>query len=647
MSLIKRTFGSLKPYWKHIAFSSISAAIYALLAGLLVWMAGPLLMTLFQVTDLKSPSGIPTAETIATATSDSTQMGISDNLKENLDFLVRMKNNLKAQINNLVASNDRKGTLINFCWLILGIAMSANLFLYLQGFFMAYVQQSVIRDFRNRLFEKYQQLSLSFFHKQRTGQLISRVTNDVLVLNDTVDLGFNHLVADSLTVILLAVFLLLLSWKLTLLAALVLPLVFGFIYLMGKKLRKYSERTQQKMGDVNSALEETLSNIRIVKAYAMEKFEMGKFFKATQDYFRSLIRMTRIRNLASPISEILIVSAGIMILIFAGSRIIEGKGEMDAGDFMTFIIAMFSMIKPVKTLLSIQIRIQEGMAAAERIFNIIDTPIAVQENPHAIGKTNFDFKILYENVTFAYNKKVNVIRNVSFEVNRGEIVALVGPSGAGKSTLYDLLPRFYDPIEGRITIDGIDIKNFKLDSLRGLFGIVTQETYLFNDTIRKNIAYGLDDIPLEKIIDAARAANADEFIQGFEKKYDTIVGTRGVMLSGGQRQRIAIARALLKNPQILIFDEATSSLDTESELQVQEAINNLMKDRTTLVIAHRLSTIVNSDKILVIDRGRIIEQGKHEELLERGGLYHRLYMMQFKNGIDTTELKHSVSSNPK
>ncbi|MCX6826722.1 MAG: ABC transporter ATP-binding protein [candidate division Zixibacteria bacterium] len=524
---------------------------------------------------------------------------------------------------------------MNFCWLIIAIAVLANLFLYLQGFFMAYVQQSVIRDFRNRLFEKYQQLSLSFFHRQRTGQLISRVTNDVIVLNETIDLGFNRLVTDSLTILILTIFLIILSWKLTLLAVLVLPLVFGFIYWMGKKLRKYSQRSQEKMADVNSVLEETVSNIRIVKAYAMDKFEIKKFVKATGDYFRALVKMTRIRNLASPVSEIMIVSAGILILLFAGTRIIEGRGEMDAGDFMTFIIAMFSLIKPVKTLLSIHIKLQEGMAAAERIFRVIDTPIKVEESPQAIHKDKFESTLKYENVSFSYNDGTPVINDVSFEIRKGEVAALVGPSGAGKSTLFDLLPRFYDPQKGRLVIDGVDIRDIKLNSLRRLLGIVTQETYLFNDTIRNNIAYGLEKAPMETVISAACAANADNFIQDFEKKYETVVGNRGVMLSGGQRQRIAIARALLRNPQILIFDEATSALDTEAELLVQEAINNLMKERTTLVIAHRLSTIINANRILVIDDGRIIESGCHQELLELGGLYHKLYLMQFKDGFDS------------
>lgn len=605
------------------------------MAGLLVWIAGPLLMTLFQVSNISGISGeaaVPVQEVeIAEQRIEGSENGIVGKLESELGFLARTKGQLKGKLNNLVAGDTRKDTLLNFCLLIIFIAVASNLFLYLQGFFMAYVQQSVIRDFRNRLFEKYQQLSLNFFHRQRTGQLISRVTNDVIVLNETVDLGFNRLVIDSLTVILLAAFLILLSWKLTFLAALVLPLVFGFIYLMGRILRRYSTRSQEKMADVNSVLEETVSNIRIVKAYAMEKFEIRKFFKATNEFFRSLLQMTRIRHLASPISEVLIVVAGIIILLYAGTQIIEGKGEMDAGDFMTFIIAMFSLIKPVKNLFRIHIRIQEGLAAAERIFGVIDTPIQVKEIPGAKSIGELKSSIKYENVSFAYFRGEPVIQDVSFEVRKGEVVALVGPSGAGKSTLYDLLPRFYDPQEGRIAIDGIDIRETELDSLRGLLGIVTQETYLFNDTIKNNIGYGLENVSMEEITGAAKAANAHDFINEFDRKYDTLVGNRGVRLSGGQRQRIAIARALLKNPQILIFDEATSALDTESELLVQEAIDRLMKDRTTLVIAHRLSTIVNADRILVIDRGRIIEEGRHQDLLKRDGLYHKLYMMQFKN----------------
>jgi subfamily B ATP-binding cassette protein MsbA len=362
----------------------------------------------------------------------------------------------------------------------------------------------------------------------------------------------------------------------------------------------------------------------------MEKFEQAKFFKATQNYFRALLRMTRIRHLASPINDTMATVAGVIILLYAGSRIVAGTGELSAGDFMTYILAMFSLIKPVKDLSQIHIKLQEGMAAAERVFEVIDTPEKIVERPNPVMLDSFKSAIRYENVSFSYNPGEPVLNDISFEVRRGEIVAVVGPSGAGKSTLFDLLPRFYDPLQGRVTIDGHDLRDLSLPSLRGLLGIVTQETILFNDSILNNIAYGMNGIASEKVVEATRAANAHDFIMQFEQGYQTQVGNRGVMLSGGQRQRIAIARALLKNPQILIFDEATSSLDTESEMLVQQAIDHLMANRTTLVIAHRLSTVKNADRILVLENGQLVEHGTHDQLLANGKTYARLYEMQFR-----------------
>ncbi len=626
MNLYSRTFLVLKPFWKQLVVASGSAAMHALFSGLLVWMFGPLLMTLFQMESVPGVTDVIPQSVIES----SVQVQDTGFFTAVSDFALEIKEDLKETINSFVYAETRKETLYNFCWFIFLIVIAKNFFLYIQGFFMAFVQQSVIRSFRNQLFEKYQRLSLDYFHSKRTGSVISRVTNDVMVLNEAVDIGFNRLVTDSILVVTFFSFLIILSWKLTLLAMIILPVVFGFIWFIGKKLRKYSERSQQKMSDVNSVLEEAVNNVRIVKAFSMEQFEIKKFFAATYDYFRSLLRMTRIRHLASPINDTLATLAGVIILLYAGNDIIDSKGDLDAGDFMTYLLAMIQLIKPVKSLTQIHIKIQEGMAASERVFEVIDTEEKIVDTPQSKIIEKFNNVISYENISFRYIDDEPVIENVSFDVKQGEVVAFVGPSGGGKSTLLDLMPRFYDPLAGKISIDGVDIKEIKLSSLRSLMGIVTQEIYLFNDSIFNNIAYGMENASLDDVIEAAKMANAHQFIDKFKNKYDTQVGNRGVKLSGGQRQRLAIARALLKNPQILIFDEATSALDTESEMLVQEAIDRLMKNRTSMVIAHRLSTIKNANRILVIDNGQIVEHGKHDELLNQKGLYHRLHSMQFR-----------------
>ncbi len=626
VNLYSRTFSVLKPYWKQLLTASTSAALHDLFSGLIVWMFGPLLMTLFQVETIPGVTDIVPQ----TVTESNAQVQDSGFFTKVSDFALSIKEGMKESINELVYAETRKDTLFKFCWVILIVVIAKNLFLYFQGFFMAYVQQSVIRSFRNKLFEKYQRLSLDYYHSRRTGSVISRVTNDVMVLNEAVDIGFNRLVTDSILVFVFFSFLLILSWKLTLITMIILPVVFGFIWFIGKKLRKYSERSQEKMSDVNSVLEEAVNNVRIVKAFSMENFEIKKFFAATYDYFKSLLRMTRIRHLASPINDTLATLAGVVILLYAGNDIIDSKGDLDAGDFMTYLLAMLQLIKPVKSLSQIHIKIQEGMAAAERVFEVLDSKEKIVDAPQAIEIQRLENNISYKDVCFNYIEDEKVLDSVSFEVKQGEVIAFVGPSGGGKSTLLDLMPRFYDPQKGEISIDGINIKDISLQSLRSLMGIVTQEIYLFNDTIFNNIAYGMEDALIEDVVDAATMANAHQFIEQFKDKYETEVGNRGIKLSGGQRQRIAIARALLKNPQILIFDEATSALDTESEMLVQEAIDRLMQNRTSLVIAHRLSTIKNANRILVIDKGQIVEQGSHETLIKNNGLYNRLHSMQFR-----------------
>ncbi|MCP4570429.1 MAG: ABC transporter ATP-binding protein [FCB group bacterium] len=630
-NLYLKTFRLIKPYWKRLVVASLSAMMYSAMAGAFIWMIGPLLGTIFTpeggFSDL-AKLGAPPAQV--------ERIKLPEGEKSFLEKIVetpdKIKIWIKSNVDKAIVRDSKQETLIRICWAGILLAFLKNLFLYIQGFFMAFVQQSFIRDIRNRLFEQYQKLSLAYFHKTRTGHLISRVTNDVVILNETIDIGFNHLVANVLAVFIFTSFLIILSWKLTLLAILVLPVIFLFIYKVGKKLKKYSYRSQERMADVNAVLEETVSNIRIVKAFAMDKFEIGKFSVATKRFFKALLRMTRIRMLATPINDMMATTAGIFILWYAGTKILSAESGLPAEDFILFIFSMFSLIKPVKSLSNIHIKLQEGMAAAGRIFEVLETPPRVLEPENPQPLPEFEKSIKFNDIVFAYDGTEKVIDHVSFEVNKGEILALVGPSGAGKSTLFDLLPRFYDPQQGNIEIDGVDIRTVSFEDLRAQMGIVTQETYLFNDTVRHNIAYGMNGLPEETLDNVARMANAYDFIRQMPEGYDTVIGNRGVMLSGGQRQRLAIARALLKNPQILIFDEATSALDTESEQQVQEAINRLMEGRTTLVIAHRLSTITSADKILVMDQGAIVGQGTHDSLLAQGGLYARLYQMQFQNG---------------
>lgn len=606
-----RTLGILRPYWLRLVLASGSAAMYAFFSAALIWMIGPLLMAVFSLTETQ----IGGADTPALPYADGA--------------LSSAKEAIKGFIQSLVDAPTPISRLFNFCALVIVIVVGKNGFNYLQGFTMAFAQQALVRDLRNRLFNKYQDLSFDHFHMERTGALMSRVTNDVMILNHSLDLGFNHLVADFTLAALLVSFLILLSWKLTLIAALSLPLLFIFIYFIGKKIRKYSTRSQERMEDVTSTLEENLSNFRIVKAFGAEAKEKEKFSRATERYFRALLRMTRITHLNSPINDTLASAVGIFLLYFAGTTVLAGSGQMDASDFMVFIVALFALIKPAKSLTTTHTRLQEGMAASVRIFEKLDLTPKVKEKPGARVVKSLRRALEYRDVSFSYIPGEPVLKNICFTVERGEVVALVGPSGGGKSTLIDLLPRFYDPQSGGVYIDGVDVRDVTLDSLRSLLGVVTQETYLFNDTIAANIGYGVGTYSHSELVAAAKVANAHEFIEDCPAGYQTVIGNRGVRLSGGQRQRLAIARALMRNPEILIFDEATSALDTESEHQVQSAIDRVMENRTALVVAHRLSTIRKADRILVIAGGEIVESGGHDELCAANGLYRRLHDMQF------------------
>jgi subfamily B ATP-binding cassette protein MsbA len=412
----------------------------------------------------------------------------------------------------------------------------------------------------------------------------------------------------------------------------VLPFSLIIISYIGIVLRKISGLLQQKMADITNNLHETITGVKIVKAFGMEKYENKKFFDETNKYFKLSLKITRIRNIASPATEFLSVIVGVVIIYFGAQLVLVDK-SISASQFFGFLLAIFQLMPPVKELSSVNNRIQESSAAADRIFEILDTEPRIKNIENPIVVEDFKDSVEFQNVTFMYDDSEEpVLDGINIKVKKGNVIALVGSSGAGKTTMVDLLPRFYDPIDGKILLDGIDIKKIRIEDLRRLMGIVTQETVLFNESARSNIAYGLSECPEEKIIEAAKAANAHNFIMELPHKYDTIIGEKGTKLSGGQRQRISIARAILKNPPIMILDEATSALDNESEVLVQEAIERLLHDRTVFVIAHRLSTIRNADRIIVLDRGKIVQDGKHDQLLEdQNGIYKKLYELQFRD----------------
>ncbi len=422
------------------------------------------------------------------------------------------------------------------------------------------------------------------------------------------------------------------SWQLTLVAIIVLPLTTFIVRKIGNSLRRRSIRVQEKIADITSVLQETISGIKVVKAFAMENYENKKFRERTGDHFRAVIRQIRTLRLANPISETIGIAVMVGVILYGGVLVLEGN-SLHPEDFMRFLFILFAILDPLKSLTEVNNNIQIALASGKRIFDLIDEPVRVIEKPNASEIKEFKNSINYENVSFRYNPDgEEVLKNINLEVKKNQKVALVGSSGSGKTTLVNLLPRFYDVESGSIKIDGKDICDFTLSSLRSLMGIVTQDVILFNDTVKNNIAYGVEDYSDDEIKKAASLSNSLQFINELPNGFDTVIGERGMFLSGGQRQRISIARAILKNPPILIFDEATSSLDSESELLIQEAIENLVKDRTALVIAHRLSSILNSDKIIVIEDGEIVDEGTNTELLKRSGRYRQLYELQFNNG---------------
>lgn len=518
-----------------------------------------------------------------------------------------------------------------FMWLIpvllVIVIFGKGLFTFLSSFFMKSIGHKVIKKLRDKLFGHMIYQSSDFFDYKPTGELMSRLTNDVDKIQQAVSGSMGDFMLAIFILFALLVKIFITDWKLALLSFVIAPLAVIPLVLFSHQLKKKGMQNQKKMAQIYNLLHETITGNKIVKAFTMEKFEIKKFFRATMSYFKTSIKLAWTGSLSSPFMEFMGGVLGAFILVVGTARIT--RGYMSPGDFGSFIMAIFMMYTPIKRLSRANNTIQQGVACYERIEEILHSKPQIEEHPHAYPLPPIKGRVKFENVSFSYNEMMPVLRDVDFEVMPDETVALVGLSGTGKTTIINLLSRFYEPTSGRITIDGIDIREVSLSSLRSQIGLVSQELILFNDTVRNNIAYSLEEISLDRIKEAAKAAEAHDFIMKLPQKYDTNIGEKGTLLSSGQRQRLAIARALLKDPPILILDEATSALDSESERLIQIALANVMKNRTTFVIAHRLSTVRNADKIFVVDKGQIAEIGTHEELCRKNGIYKKLYDLQF------------------
>ena len=527
---------------------------------------------------------------------------------------------------HLFQEYDRQNVLLLLAVIAIVISFLSNLFRYLGAWTMENMRTRTLQKMRNEMFSRVMDMNVGYFSEQRKGDIISKITSDVGVvqfcITNTLQVSFR----EPFLIIGYIVMMIAISWELAVFSVLFLPVVALLIGNIVKKLRHPARTNQERMGEMVATLDESLSGIKVIKSYNATNYIKQKYYAISEDLARLTLSMARRQQLASPMSEFLGITAVGVILVFGGTLV--SAGSLDPGGFIAFVAIFSQITRPVRTFIDQFANINQGIAAGERIFSIIDTRPEIEDKPDAREFTGLKDRIEFRNVHFSYDGSREVIDGISFEIRHGETVALVGPSGGGKSTLSELLPRFYDPTSGDILIDGISLRDYSQESIRAHMSVVAQDTILFNDTIEHNIAMGRRGASPEEVVEAARVANADSFIRECPEGYDTNIGDRGVKLSGGQRQRLSIARAVLKNPDILILDEATSALDTESEKLVQDALNNLLVGRTSVVIAHRLSTIHNADKIIVIDHGRIAEQGTHAELMERNGIYAKLIEMQ-------------------
>ncbi|MCP4203012.1 MAG: ABC transporter ATP-binding protein [bacterium] len=610
MSVLGFLGGYFKRYWLWIIFAAATAGVFALATGALVVLIEPVFEEVLQTNaqDVEQVRDILEGAGEKTSAVRSAAAKAYEQLKDYWGVT--------------------EDTVVYFVpLLVIAVFLFRSVAAFVSSYLFQHIGLRVMTDIRNSLYRRILEQSSRFHAQHPSGELTSRIVNDIAVMQAAVSTRAVDLVQQSMTLVVLMVVLFQNNRSLALVCAIGIPAVLFPIVRFGQGMGRTSHKSQERVADLANLVGEGARGHRVVKAFGMEDFEQGRFAEATRRHLRVNLWASMLNSLSSPVIETMSVIGMCGLLVYAGLQI--RQGAMSASGFIAFLFNLVWMYEPIRKLNKVNLVIQQSLAAVKRVKGLVELPLEIADRPNAQVIPNVEADIAFENISFAYTEQV-VLRDVSLRIRKGEVVALVGPSGAGKSTLVNLLPRFFDPDSGCVRIDGIDIRDFTLESLRGLIGLVTQDTILFNDSVRNNIAYGQQDVSLERIREASAAAYADEFIMRLPQAYDTVIGESGLHLSGGQRQRLAIARALFKDAPILILDEATSQLDAESEALVQKALVNLMEGRTTMVIAHRLATVQIADRIVVLDNGRVVEQGQHNELMAGGGVYKRLYDLQFQ-----------------